>query len=77
MTASPAPRALVLLARLRFVLAVAGVAWLLGYSPSIGGRIVAAVVVALTLGLDLVANSAGETGARPTFGTKSPTGGAA
>lgn len=50
-------RALVLLARLRFVLAVAGVAWLLGYSPALGGRIVVGVVVVLVLTLDAVAGA--------------------
>jgi hypothetical protein len=68
-------RVLVLLARLRFVLTVAGVAWLFGYSPAVGGRIVAGFVVLLVLALDAVAGArATEPGV--TLGRK-PTGGAA
>ncbi|MET7715277.1 hypothetical protein [Streptomyces sp. NPDC005407] len=48
-------RALLLLARLRVGLAIAGVAWLLGYSPSIGGRITVGVLVVGVLLLDAAA----------------------
>lgn len=58
-------RVVTLLARLRFILTVAGVAWLLGYSPSIGGRIAAGLIVVLVLALDSIANTATEPPARP------------
>jgi hypothetical protein len=68
-TLIPLDRALLLVARLRLILAVAGVAWLLGYSPSIGGRITAGLIVVLVLALDVLANAANEP--RPTgFGRK-------
>lgn len=67
-------RALVVLARLRFVLAVAGMLWLLGYSPAVGGRIAAGVVVLLVLALDAVA---GARGTEPGVALRRPTGGAA
>jgi len=53
-------RALALVARLRLVLAIAGVAWLLGYSPAVGGRIVVGLVVGLVLVLDAAAGANAE-----------------
>ncbi|MCQ4082474.1 hypothetical protein NGB36_18165 [Streptomyces sp. RB6PN25] len=53
-------RALLLLARLRVGLAVAGVAWLLGYSPSIDGRITVGVLVVAVLVLDAAAGAVHE-----------------
>ncbi|WP_424921089.1 hypothetical protein [Streptomyces sp. wa13] len=50
-------RVLTALARLRFILSVAGVAWLLGYSPEVGGRIVVGLVVVLLLVVDAMADA--------------------
>lgn len=72
---TPTTFVLVLLARLRFVLAVAGMLWLFGYSPAVGGRIAAGVVVVLVLALDAVA---GARGIEPGVSVnRRPTGGAA
>jgi len=54
---NPTPRALAFVARLRLILAIAGMAWLLGYSPSVGGRIAAAAVVVIVLALDAMAGA--------------------
>ena len=71
---SNAERALLLLARLRAGLAVAGVAWLLGYSPPVGGRIVTGVLVLLVLVLDAAAGALHEP-VTVSFGRRSPGGG--
>jgi hypothetical protein len=47
-----------LLARVRLVLAVAGVAWLFGYDPGLVGRLVAVLGVLVVLGLDYIASAA-------------------
>ncbi|MFJ9772686.1 hypothetical protein ACIRVF_15810 [Kitasatospora sp. NPDC101157] len=43
---------LVLVARMRVALAAAGLAWLLGWQPGVGGRVVAAVFVVTVLVMD-------------------------
>jgi hypothetical protein len=53
-----ARRAPFVLARVRLVLAVAGVAWLLGYSPGLAGRLVAVAGALVVLALDYVAGTA-------------------
>jgi hypothetical protein len=63
-------RALVLVARLRLVLAIAGVAWLLGYSPAVAGRVVVGLVVGLVLVLDAVAGATADTKVGVTPGRK-------
>ncbi len=45
---------LVLASRLRVALAVAGLAWLLGVQPGIGGRILLALLVVTVLAVDTV-----------------------
>ncbi|WP_406303805.1 hypothetical protein OHA61_17495 [Streptomyces sp. NBC_00885] len=53
-------RALLLLARPRIGLAIAGVAWLLGYAPPVGGRITVGVLVVGVLLLDAAAGTVRE-----------------
>ncbi|AUY51925.1 hypothetical protein [Streptomyces sp. CB01881] len=43
---------LVLMTRLRVALAVAGLAWLLGVQPGLGGRVLLAVLVVTVLAVD-------------------------
>lgn len=43
---------LVVVARLRVALALAGLAWLLGFQPGVGGRVLLAVLVATVLVVD-------------------------
>lgn len=74
-TLTNAERALLLLARLRVGLAVAGVAWLLGYSPSVGGRVAIGLLVVAVLLLDAMAGAVGEPvtvsfGRRPAGGVR-------
>ncbi|MGC0317517.1 hypothetical protein [Kitasatospora acidiphila] len=45
---------LVLAARSRVALAVAGLAWLLGFQPGVPGRVLLAVLVAIVLVVDAV-----------------------
>ncbi|OEJ51980.1 hypothetical protein [Streptomyces agglomeratus] len=66
-------RALLLLARLRVGLAIAGVAWLLGYSPALAGRITVGVLVVLVLLLDAAAGTVREP-VTVTFGRRAPGG---